>query len=308
MVDRATSRISLSPHEGRWLRLARPDRVTLPVVVDSPHSGTDWPSEFKPARTRAEINRLSDLYVDQIFNGVTELGGTLLAARFPRSFIDLNRDQFDVARWQMRGKWRRPIKQSGYGRWGMGVIKAKLGRDIPLYDEKPTADQVAGWIDRYWRPYRRILSDLLDEGQAHFGNVIHINAHSMRNDPPPGARDKGPRPDFVLGDRDGSTCDPRVTQHVAEFLKARGYSVKINHPFAGVDIVRRSGQPKRGIHALQIELNRNLFMDPHTLNARPDDLAKMQALMRDLMATLPELTKQLGLVPTQQPASTPSPR
>jgi N-formylglutamate deformylase len=248
-----------------------PNGSVVPVVLDSPHSGTEYPQDFRPAAPMPALRQAEDSYVDELFGCGPMHGATLIAARFPRSYIDPNRSLFDIDASLLEARWPGPCLASRKTELGIGLIWRVLDTGEPIYSRKLSIDEVSRRITDYHQPYQRAVKDALDEAHAHFGSVWHMNCHSM---PAVSSKisEEGPgklRPDFVLGDRDGTTCDPEFTAFVAGILRGLGYEVKVNDPYKGVELVRAFSDPGAGRHSLQIEVNRRLYMDEATRDRAP---------------------------------------
>jgi N-formylglutamate deformylase len=234
----------------------------VPLVLDSPHSGHDFPADFDAVVSEAELRESEDTYVDQLYAGAHEVGAPLLAASFPRTYLDPNRHAGDVDLELIEGKWPWEYRPSGKARIGKSLIWRTLEDGRPIYARRLAPETVRGRIERFHAPYHQSLKDLLDKTHKKFGRVYHINCHSMRavagkqSDEGEGVV----RADFVLGDRDGTTCDQAFTQFVSRVLTGMGYSVKLNDPYKGVELVRAYSAPKAGRHSLQIEINKNLYL------------------------------------------------
>lgn len=265
------------------LVLAPPRRETVPLVFDSPHSGLALPSDFAPAVDPALVLVSSDTYVDELFAFAPDLGAPLLTAQFPRSFMDVNRSLLDMDPALVDGAWPYPVRDSASARRGMGLIWRIAWGETPMYaGALPVAD-VEARIARYWRPYHEALGQLLDAVHGAFGIVYHVDCHSMPaighslSPDPPGTV----RPDMVLGDYDGQSCEPGFVAMTAEMLRSRGYSVAINVPFKGAELVSAYSDPDAGRHSLQIEINRRLYMDEDS-RARTSGMGPLQADLADL--------------------------
>lgn len=246
---------------------AQPQR---PVVLDSPHSGFAMPDDFGSVRTAAELRDGEDCFIDELYLPVTARGVPLLAAQFPRTYLDPNRHAGDLDLDLLSEPWPSggvPYTPSGKARIGKALIWRTLDDGSPIYARRLGVAEVQQRIERYHRPYHAQLRALLDAAHARFGVVHHINCHSMNA--VSGAMAEGgagiARADIVLGDRDGTTCAPAFTRFVREFLGARGYQVKVNDPFKGVELVRAYADPAAGRHSLQLEVNKRLYMDSGTL-------------------------------------------
>jgi N-formylglutamate deformylase len=249
------------------VRRRDPERDPVPLVLDSPHSGADYPEDFVYRCALPMLRRAEDSYVDQLYDAAPLHGATLIAALFPRSYIDANRaaDDFDPAiltRPPPPTLKPRPVSR-------VGLVRRHARPGIPIYDRKLDPEDVLARIERFHKPYHRVLDDSVDALHREFGAVWHINCHSM---PSYGNRllgRRGEHGDFVLGDRDGTTCERDFTDFVARFLRRLGYDVRINEGYKGVEIVRRQGRPDANRHSLQIEVDRSLYMDQKTLEKLP---------------------------------------
>jgi N-formylglutamate amidohydrolase len=238
----------------------------VPLVLDSPHSGVDYPEDFGAAVPRDLLRQAEDSFVDELFAAAPSLGATLISARFPRSYIDPNRSLLDIDPTLLDAAWPGPAIPSRKTELGVGLIWRVLDSGESIYARKLSVDEVKQRIVRYHQPYQRAVKDALDAAHEHFGAVWHINCHSMPalsgrvSEEGPGKR----RADFVLGDRDGTTCAPEFTALVAQTLRDLGYEVKVNDPYKGVELVRAFSDPAVQRHSLQIEVNRRLYMDERT--------------------------------------------
>lgn len=246
--------------------LAEPRRGHVPLVLDSPHSGTEYPQDFGCALPVDLLRQAEDSYVDELYAAGPDVGATLIAARFPRSYIDPNRSLLDIDASLLDAPWPGPAVPSAKTARGIGLIWRVLDSGESIYARKLGIEEVKQRIVRYHQPYQRAVKDALDRAHRHFGAVWHLNLHSMPavsgaiSEEGPGK----PRADFVLGDRDGSTCEAAFTALVAEALRGMGYQVKINDPYKGVELVRAFSDPGAGRHSLQVEVNRRLYMDERT--------------------------------------------
>ena len=246
--------------------MKQPTGHEVPLVLDSPHSGTAYPDDFRPGVARELLRQSEDSFVDELYESGPAQGATLIAASFPRCYIDPNRSLLDIDTSLLEAAWPGPAIASRKTELGIGLIWRVLDTGQPIYDRKLTVDEVKQRIVRYHQPYQRAVKDALDRAHDHFGTVFHLNLHSM---PALSSKisEEGPgkaRADFVLGDRDGTTCEPEFTQLVATALRDMGYDVRINDPYKGVELVRAFSDPKAGRHSLQIEVNRRLYMDERT--------------------------------------------
>jgi N-formylglutamate deformylase len=246
--------------------LHAPATAALPLVLDSPHSGEHYPDDFDHAPPRAVVRQAEDTHVARLYRGAPRFGATLIEAAFPRAYIDANRSLDDLDPAMLADAWPHPVFASRKTAQGIGLIWRVARGGTPMYGRKLTVDEVRRRIDRCYVPYHAALAAEIDAQHCAFGAVWHINCHSMPAVGDAHADDPGrARADFVLGDRDGTTCAPEFTALVANVIRDLGCSVAINDPYKGVEIVRKHGRPAAGRHSLQIEINRRLYMDETTL-------------------------------------------
>jgi N-formylglutamate amidohydrolase len=260
---------------------------TVPVVFDSPHSGRDYPEDFGAALPVTALRSAEDAFVDELFAAVPEHGAVLLAALFPRSYIDVNRAPDDIDPRLIEGEWPALLKPGPKSELGIGLIRRAIAPGLFVYDRKLSVAEVEKRIARYWRRYHAALKGALDRAQRAHGIVWHVDCHSMKsiaNGMTPDAAGTR-RPDIVLGDRDGTSCEPAFTRLVKETLERFGFQVAVNDPYKGAEIVRRSGDPARGRHSLQVEIRRDLFMN-EAMHVRNEGFARVQAAMGDLAAAV----------------------
>jgi len=272
--------------------LAGPRRGHVPLVLDSPHSGTEYPDDFGCALPVDLLRQAEDSYVDELYAAGPDVGATLITARFPRSYIDPNRSLLDIDASLLDAPWPGPAVPSAKTARGIGLIWRVLDSGESIYARKLGIEEVKQRIVRYHQPYQRAVKDALDRAHHHFGAVWHLNLHSMPavsgaiSEEGPGK----PRADFVLGDRDGSTCEAAFTALVGEALRGMGYQVKVNDPYKGVELVRAFSDPAAGRHSLQVEVNRRLYMDERT-RART---AGFDELKRNLSRLLEQVAHYAG--------------
>lgn len=248
-----------------------PRAPELPLVLDSPHSGNRFPADFDAVVGEAELREAEDCFVDELWGAAATLGAPLLAAQFPRTYLDPNRHAGDIDEELIEGTWGGEIVASGKAKIGKSLIWRTLEDGRPIYARRLRPDEVRRRIERLHTPYHEALRALLDAAHQRFGAVWHINCHSMRAVAGRQSDDREgrPRADIVLGDRDGTSCDPGFTEFVRATLAGMGYDVKVNDPYKGVELVRAYSNPRGGRHSLQIELNKRLYMDEATLEKAP---------------------------------------
>jgi N-formylglutamate amidohydrolase len=244
-----------------------PAELAVPLVFSSPHSGRHYPAGFiDSSRLPPErLRRSEDAYVEELFEGVTTLGAPLLAARFPRAFLDLNREPFELDPDLFEDALpafanTRSLRVQG----GLGTIARVVGEAEEIYRRRLTVAEGLMRIEQLYWPYHSQLSHLIERTRRRFGLAVLIDCHSMPSgEPTEGAG--GGRAQFVLGDRFGSACAPELTRFVESCLKGMGYEVALNRPYAGGYITEHYGAPAQGVHALQLEINRALFTDESRL-------------------------------------------
>jgi N-formylglutamate amidohydrolase len=260
-----------------------------PVVVDSPHSGRDYPDDFGHALSLEQLRRAEDAFVDELFADAPAEGAALLTALFPRSYIDPNRHEADIDETLLVEPWPHGARPSGRSERGLGLLRRLVSPHLPVYDRLLAIAEVETRLDGFYRPYHAALKALLDAAHARFGAVWHLDCHSMR----PLSRGRSPRarPDIVLGDLDGSACGREFTLLVRDRLAGMGYSVSLNDPFKGAELISRYGNPAAGRHSLQIEINRGLYLDESRL-AKTTDFDRLRADMRRLVAAVVDFARQ----------------
>jgi N-formylglutamate amidohydrolase len=265
-----------------------PQGAAVPLVFDSPHSGALYPEDFRFSCPFEVLRRAEDAYVDELYRAAPEHGATLIAALFPRSYLDPNRAVDDLDEALFDGAWPAPLKPSHRTLGGLGLVRRVVRPGTPIYDRRLTIDEILGRVERCHTPYHKVLDEACLGAHRQFGAVWHINCHSMPSSPT--AKAEGECADFVLGDRDGTTCGQELTDFVAAFLRARGYDVRINEVYKGVEIVKRQGRPAERRHSLQIEVDRGLYMNQKTLE-KSAGFAGLQADITALIAALGEFAR-----------------
>ena len=268
------------------VRRHEPTGTPIPLVLDSPHSGTVYPDDFDHAPPRDVVRQAEDTHVETLYAAAPAVGATLIEALFPRAYIDPNRHRSDIDPELLADAWTGPITPSRKTELGIGLVWRLAHGGVPMYAHKLSAAEVRRRITDFYEPYHACVAAALDQRCAEFGAVWHVNCHSMPAVGDVMSEDPGrARADFVLGDRDGSTCAPEFTAFVARTLAGLGYDVAINDPYKGVELVRMHGRPSEKRHSLQIEINRRLYMDESTL-ARHSGFEALQSNLRRLLEAL----------------------
>ncbi len=242
--------------------LLRPRHQTTPFIFCSPHSGRRYPRALL-ARTRLDFSMLrksEDCYVDELFAPVVPLGAPLIAAQFPRAFLDVNREPYELD----PELFSEPLPAFANAHSvrvaaGLGTIARIVADGAEIYGERLPLSIAYQRIDRLYRPFHEALEALVLETRDRFGVAILVDCHSMPS--ASNAQVQGARPHFVIGDRFGCACDGRLTRLVRDILGSGGFDVQLNRPYAGGFITEHYGRPTDGVHAIQIEINRALYLD-----------------------------------------------
>ena len=240
----------------------------VPVIFDSPHSGTAYPDDFGHNIPMADLRKAEDTFVDDLYEDAPHRGAHLLVALFPRAYIDPNRSVLDINPDLLDDAWPDPLAPGEKTRIGHGLIWSVSVDGTAMYDRKLSVAEVRNRIDAFYKPYHGLLKETLDDVHRRHRRFWHIDCHSttsVSSENSPEGRAGIARADFILGDRDGTACDPAFTAFVKDVLTEMGYTVKLNDPFKGVELVRAYSDPAANRHSLQVEINRILYMDENTL-------------------------------------------
>ncbi|MBV9075967.1 MAG: N-formylglutamate amidohydrolase [Methylobacteriaceae bacterium] len=267
--------------------MAEPPRRTVPFVFNAPHAGDLYPPAFLAAShlDAMTLRRSEDAFVDRLFGGVVALGAPLLSARFPRAFLDVNREPYELDPRMFDGRLppyvnTRSMRVAG----GLGTIPRIVADGQDIYAGRLKVEEGLARIEGLYKPYHRALRGLVKDTASRFGYAVLIDCHSMPS--ATATRDDNPaRADIVLGDRYGTSCSPFLTDLMEAVLRARGFSVVRNKPYAGGFITEHYGAPSLGRHALQIEINRALYMDERSLQP----IGRFGRVASDLATAVAEL-------------------
>src|SRR6201987_2247878 len=261
-----------------------------PVVFNSPHSGSVYPRAFLTASRldMATLRRSEDSFVDELNLGVVWRGYPLMRAHFPRCYVDVNREPYELDPRMFEGRLpsfanTRSMRVAG----GLGTVARVVGDAQEIYDQRIAVAEALRRIDGLYKPYHRALRRLFMRLHRDFGAAILVDCHSMPSST--GGRDERPRADLVLGDRYGTSCVPAVAETIEETMRGFGYSVSRNKPYAGGFITEHYGNPSTGLHAIQLEINRALYMDErrYERSASFARLAGEFEMLSDRLAALP---------------------
>ena len=255
------------PHRG--FEVERPATPRLPLVVASPHSGRDYPAEFVAA-SRLDplaLRRSEDSFVDALFAAAPSRGAPLLAARFPRAYLDVNREAWELDPAMFADPLPRFVNAgSPRVRMGLGTIARIVASDAEIYAGKLRFAEAQQRIETLYHPYHRVLCGLIAETERRFGGCLLLDCHSMPSAALGGGRETA---DIVLGDCHGAACGGAILETARRFFAERGFAVTVNAPYAGGFTTGHYGQPRRHRHALQIEINRALYMDERSYRRLP---------------------------------------
>jgi N-formylglutamate amidohydrolase len=274
---------------GEAFDVAQPRRRKLPLVLASPHSGSLYPTDFLTAsRLDAQaLRRSEDSYVDEIFAAAPAVGAPLIAARFPRAYLDVNREAWELDPAMFSDALPGFVNAgSPRVRMGLGTIPRVVATGEEIYARKLRFAEASGRIDGLYRPYHQALRRLCDETEAEFGGYLLLDCHSM----PSAAGGRGA--DIVLGDCHGVACGGQIVEASRRFFARRGLAVALNAPYAGGFTTDHYGTPRRRRHALQIEINRALYMDEHSYCRRPE-FARLAEIMAELIERLGTVALEL---------------
>jgi N-formylglutamate amidohydrolase len=248
--------------EPRWQRLHEPRPQLWPVVVDAPHSGRRYPESFVAASRLSahSLRRSEDAFVDLLFQDVVALGAPLLVAEFPRAYVDVNREPYELDPRMFEGRLpgyanTRSVRVAG----GLGTVPRIVGDGQEIYRSRLPVEDALWRIENIYRPYHACLRELIARTASRFGSALLVDAHSM---PASSLKREGmPLADIVLGDRYGTSAAPPIVDIAESALREAGFRVARNRPYAGGFITEAYGEPLCGRHALQIEITRALYMD-----------------------------------------------
>jgi N-formylglutamate amidohydrolase len=273
------------------LEILAPSKWTVPLVFNSPHSGTEIPAELQTLSALPEdkLHISADSFVDELFSGCLDVGAPLIRALFARSFLDLNREPYELDARMF--KERLPaFVNCGSPRVasGLGTIPRTVGDGLLIYDKPLQFEAALKRIENYYRPYHRALGQLLDEAHAATGIVLLVDCHSMPSSAVSHYKGAtGPTPDVVLGDRFGSACAPEFSDLIETAFVKAGLAVCRNKPYSGGFFTENHGRPRQVRHAIQIELNRNLYLN-ETTRTKKAGFAALQNLLTSICKRLGE--------------------
>ncbi|HWM45864.1 MAG TPA: N-formylglutamate amidohydrolase [Xanthobacteraceae bacterium] len=270
--------------------ILEPPHLLSAVVFNSPHSGNIYPRAFL-ARAQLDIatlRRSEDTFVDELFADVVPGGFPLMRAHFPRCYVDVNREPYELDPRMFEGRLpsfanTRSMRVAG----GLGTVARVVGDAQEIYDQRIPVDDALRRIEGLYKPYHRALRRLITRVHRQFKAAVLVDCHSMPSTA--GSRDERPRADFVIGDRYGTSCVPAVADTIESVLIELGYSVSRNKPYAGGFITEHYGDPPAGLHSIQLEINRALYMDERRYERSPNfgRVAQHMLLLAQRLGELP---------------------
>jgi N-formylglutamate deformylase len=268
-------------------------RCRFPIVFDSPHSGINYPADFAYSMPLQTLRRAEDTHVDQLYSFALEVGYPLLAANFPRSYIDANRSMQEIDPELFEGNWASNVDLSPKAKLGKGLIWRMLDDGTQIYEKLLCQADYVHRVKTYWQPYHDAVSSVLDQVYAEHEFFMHINCHSMPSISEKYGTDHPGlvHPDVVLGDRDSSTNDPAITTFLQEQFTQLGYDCWVNKPYKGVELIRAYSDPKSRRFSMQLELNRKLYMDEYTLEPH-SGFKTLQENLKIVFAALEEFCRE----------------
>ncbi len=282
---------------GPMIEIVRPARGSVPVIVSSPHSGQIYPPCVL-SETRLHLNqlrRLEDAHVDRLFDMAPSHGMPLLKALFARAYVDANREPSEFDQDLLSDPLPAHANgQSAKARAGLGTVPSRISGQ-PIYRKRLSLDHVEQRVRAAYWPYHHALQQLIEECQARFGRVLLLDCHSMPSFNANGALSEGGSDkgmiDIALGDRFGSSCMSSIVRHAEAFLAGQDLRVTRNRPYAGGHITAHYGRPHLGVHALQIEIRRGLYMDESKLRLH-SNVSDLKAMLGGLLDILSELMRE----------------
>jgi N-formylglutamate deformylase len=269
--------------------ILEPEKWGSPAVFNSPHSGRIYPPDFLIASRLdiATLRRSEDSFVDELFLGVVKRGHPLMRAHFPRCYVDVNREPYELDPRMFEGRLpsfanTRSMRVAG----GLGTVARVVGDAQEIYGQRLSVDEALRRIETLYKPYHRALRRLITRVHRDLGTAVLIDCHSMPSTT--AAKEERPRADIVLGDRYGTSCAPAVSETIEATLRALGYSLSRNKPYAGGFITEHYGNPAAGLHSLQLELNRALYMDERRYE-RSASFAKLKTDLETLAGRIADI-------------------
>ena len=266
----------------------------VPLLVDVSRSGREYPKEYRSPLPFTTVHDNVSMYVEDLWAGAPGVGATLLFCCFPNTWIDVNRSELDMDPALIEGKWPVELEPTARTLEGLGLIKTKARYGEPFQERKLMVEEVQERLDRYYRPYHAELRRVAEDLYNRFGVLRQISCHCMSAVGAPTHPDAGKaRADFCVSDLKGKTASRETLDLVVETLRSYGYSVSVNEPYVGNELIARHGNPARGIDSVQIEINKKLFMDVKTFRAT-EGLPQVKVNLDRLLRVLAKDTARLA--------------
>ena len=257
-----------------------------PLLVDVSRSGREYPKTYRSPLPFTTVHDNVSMYVEDLWAGAPGVGATLLYCCFPNTWVDVNRNELDMDPDVVEGSWPVPLKPTARTLEGLGLIKTKSRYGEPFQERRLTVTEIEERLSDYYRPYHAELKRLVEDMHRRFGRLTQISCHCMSATGAPTHPDAGkPRADFCVSDINGRTASKQALGLVVDTLKSFGYSVSVNDPYIGNELIGRHGNPARGIDSIQVEINKKLFMDVKTFRST-EGLARVKADLDQLLAVL----------------------
>ncbi|MBI4190472.1 MAG: N-formylglutamate amidohydrolase [Betaproteobacteria bacterium] len=276
---------------GIFLRF-EPAAETLPLFVDVSKSGLEYPKEFRSPVAFTAVHDNASMHVEDLFADAPRYGATMLRCVFAAFFIDINRHELDLDPAAIDGEWPVPLKPHVRTLKGLGLIKTKSRYGEALQERKLTVAEVEERLANYYRPYHAEMKRIVDELHARFGVLRQISGHCMSAVGAPTHIDAGkPRADFCISDLGGVTSSREFVDLLVETLRGYGYSVAINDPYFGNELIRRYGDPARGIDSIHFEVNKKLYMDIKTFR-KTAGFARIKSDINRLLQVIADDTRK----------------
>lgn len=271
--------------------LTLPKTIETPLILASPHSGRLYPGGFldQTSLSQAKLRLSEDSYVDQIFHPLTNLGIPFLQALFPRCYVDVNRSATEWPPESLPKNATSPHTISPRAKAGLGVTPTRIAQNLNIYTRPLLAKHIQARLDALYHPYHTALNTCIENTKAKMGNAVLLDCHSM-----PGLLASGQkRADIILGDQFGKTCHPHTIHILQNKLQSLGYNVTRNIPYAGGFVTTHYGRPDMAVEAIQIEINKDLYLNPLTLEPH----AGMAKICEDFQLAITHLAKTLQTTP-----------
>lgn len=271
---------------GTGYHIERPAAWSAGVVFASPHSGSIYPPDLlgRSSLSPHQLRRNEDIFIDHLFHSAVAGGAPFLKALFPRVIVDVNRSENELPmEWEALQKMSDDKTTTPRAAAGLGVIPTFLSETLPIYSQMPDIEEARIRLTRLYHPYHTALKDLLQASIDRFGRALLVDCHSMPGFAPMGSR----RPDIILGDRFGTSCHADTLGLLRDLFSQAGYSVGINYPYAGGFTTSHYGKPNEGVEAIQIEINRDLYVNPVTLSPKSGYVRlseDLRMITRDIVA------------------------